>query len=597
MTVKLGVMELPVTEDADRVRDYLNGTIADGGLWTALRRASDHDHTGGLLGTQISVAAIPDGSITVSKLDPSVLLPYALVDGSKPFTGQVTMQADAIVRDTLYFGEQGTALPPDSFWSRTGPKRMRTDSALAIGVNPLAWSDQWGAILQLQTMSSVGGSTSGGLFFRDNSYVSADGKNRSIQNALAVSMSLSGGQLYYYTAPGVPAGNEQVFAQRFVIDAAGKAFFYGSPGALPSGGSQVTVQRSGPTTDWQAFRLGGGPTRDAAMYRRPNDDTIRWGYSGDGVNFESTMYVTPLALGGRLLVGDQEAGGNPAQQQYVALSYNAKSGGGAYSPPVNIEMAAPNPNYVGIDYHNPNNYKWGMLAASGQTLQVGHDIGWGRPLQISFNAPTSIFFMGNGGGSLYINGGNASNSRIATGTGNLELQAQAGYITPSVDNTVNLGAPNPIRWISIYLVNAPVVGSSADLKEDIAPLDPVACAQAVLETDWVSYAYKPPAYVPPDMPLDKVYDPTDSNEVKAEKREAREADEAAARGAHLQMVAETAFARQQKGYVLQHETLKVHDLFGLPDRASRSDGADLAVVACALQDALRRIAALEGAAA
>ena len=106
-----GVMQVPAGEDGDSNRRYLNGTLPDGGLWTALRRSSDHDHTGALNGAPISVASLPDGSITIDKLDPAVLLPYALVDGSKPFTGQVTMEADAIVRDTVYFGQQGSALP------------------------------------------------------------------------------------------------------------------------------------------------------------------------------------------------------------------------------------------------------------------------------------------------------------------------------------------------------------------------------------------------------------------------------------------------------------------------------------------------------
>ncbi len=113
MTTPLGVMEVPAPVEGDSIRRYETGTLPDGGLWTALRRLSDHDHTGGLNGTPISVSGIPDGSITIEKLDPDIFLPYALVDGSKPFTGMVTMEADATVRDTLYFGEQGTALPPD----------------------------------------------------------------------------------------------------------------------------------------------------------------------------------------------------------------------------------------------------------------------------------------------------------------------------------------------------------------------------------------------------------------------------------------------------------------------------------------------------
>ena len=50
MVVQVGVMELPVTEDPDDIQTYMNGEHLSGGLWTALTRASNHDHSGGLSG-------------------------------------------------------------------------------------------------------------------------------------------------------------------------------------------------------------------------------------------------------------------------------------------------------------------------------------------------------------------------------------------------------------------------------------------------------------------------------------------------------------------------------------------------------------------
>ncbi len=152
MTVKLGTMQLPVTEDADRVRDYLNGTIADGGLWTALGRASDHDHTGGNNGKPISIASIPDGSIPPSKLDPAVLAPYALVDGSKPFTGQQAFNADLLVRDTLWFGAK-PAGAADASLKRTAANVLEAAGQFSVR-NPAgeaalrlyAPDDQWKSI-------------------------------------------------------------------------------------------------------------------------------------------------------------------------------------------------------------------------------------------------------------------------------------------------------------------------------------------------------------------------------------------------------------------------------------------------------------------
>jgi hypothetical protein len=59
------------------------------------------------------------------------------------------------------------------------------------------------------------------------------------------------------------------------------------------------------------------------------------------------------------------------------------------------------------------------------------------------------------------------------------------------------------------------------------------------------------------------------------------------------MLVETAAGRRQKGYVLGSPDHAVGDLFGLPDRKTRSDGADIAVVACALQHCLLEIAELK----
>lgn len=180
----------------------------------------------------------------------------------------------------------------------------------------------------------------------------------------------------------------------------------------------------------------------------------------------------------------------------------------------------------------------------------------------------------------------------AENAGHLYLKGASGYVLPITDTGQHLGHPS-VRWTTIYCSVAPVVGSSADLKRDIAPLDPEACVAAVLGTDWVSFTYLPPAYQETEpLPAD-AYDEHDSNEAKAEKKAARAEAEAKNKAAHAKMLVETAPSRDQKGYVLQSPGHKVSDLFGLSDRTSASTHADLAVVACALQDALRRLAVLE----
>src|SRR5881394_1723116 len=152
----------------------------------------------------------------------------------------------------------------------------------------------------------------------------------------------------------------------------------------------------------------------------------------------------------------------------------------------------------------------------------------------------------------------------AAGAG-AQMRIVATALVPFSDAFVGLGS-SAIRWASVWASSGVVSGSSFDQKHDLSPLDPTACAQAVLDTDWISFVYNDP--------------PQPEGEQYAE--------------AYQKMLAETAPARHQNGYVLGSPYHKVSDLFGLSDRRSKNDGADLAVVACALQAALRRLAALEG---
>jgi hypothetical protein len=178
----------------------------------------------------------------------------------------------------------------------------------------------------------------------------------------------------------------------------------------------------------------------------------------------------------------------------------------------------------------------------------------------------------------------AGQDALSIGTLNAAIQNTAGAVlfksagnavAPYPDNAYTLGAVAN-RWTVVYAVTGAINTSTVEYKEDITPLDPAACAQAVLDTDWVAFEYLPPA-LPPGRPGETV------------------AQSTARVSAHSRMVQETAFARRQNGYVLGSPSHRISPLFGLSDRKSASPQADLAVVACALQDALRRIAILEGA--
>jgi hypothetical protein len=178
----------------------------------------------------------------------------------------------------------------------------------------------------------------------------------------------------------------------------------------------------------------------------------------------------------------------------------------------------------------------------------------------------------NGSGTLTLSP-DAGQAAISAGANHLALSVPAGYaVMPITNNTGWLGN-SANKWEGVYATLGTINTSLAEAKEAITPLDPAACARAVLDTDWVDFTYKPPLL-------------TEGGDAET----------------HARMVEETAFTRRQRGYVLGSPDHRVSDLFGLSDRQSASPQSDLGVVACALGQALRdladaraRIAALEAA--
>lgn len=168
-----------------------------------------------------------------------------------------------------------------------------------------------------------------------------------------------------------------------------------------------------------------------------------------------------------------------------------------------------------------------------------------------------------GAGSIYLRG-----------TGAVYCSMTQPYLAPETDAGQNLGYPGVQRWANLYIYYAPTVGSHADMKEDFSPLDPEACVEAVRDTDWINYSYlKQPA---PQRREDETDEAWEERQV-----------------AYQQTLIDTDFSRHQKGYALGHPKYRVAGLFGLSDRKNRSDGSDIAVVACALQQALREIEELK----
>lgn len=150
-----------------------------------------------------------------------------------------------------------------------------------------------------------------------------------------------------------------------------------------------------------------------------------------------------------------------------------------------------------------------------------------------------------GASQIVITGGAGSNGQISS-AGSVTMAANAGYWHPTTDNNLHLGLSSN-RLIDVWAINGTIQTSHVSMKDGFAPLDPAACADAVLGTDWCEFDYR-----------------TDGP------------------------------ARHQRGYVLGSDDHRTSPLFGLADRQTANASSDLAVVACALQAALRRLAALEG---
>lgn len=485
--------------------------------------------------------------------------------------GQATVTGwtliDPIIRDTLQFGPEGSAAI-DAAITRPAANQLRTDNRWGFGVTPVAaqhpdWASvQIGRAMLLRADTTANAVTG---VWAANSYYDADGKGHAIVAGSAFQHVLSATNWAVYTAASVAAGAEQVMTARLTMDQAG--------GLLLNPIAAVNALQ----VAWP----------DASFYiaRGASTATNTRLYSSHTLEIDpANNYCTPARDGVVSLGAPNFRWGNT---HVVGLWSTAPINNNLININNMMDVIADSPGHLRfrrlpsgstlmrVIYSLPGLYMdEGIRPAVENSLDCGASDGRWRIVY------TNQLSSGPGGASLVIGS-----------TGSLQL-SYAGYAHPLTDNAMHLGHPS-YRFGTIYLASAPVVGSSVELKEDITPLDPAACVASVLETDWVSYVYKPPAFVAPEPAADMAYDEHDSNEAKAEKKAKRDAEEDEARKKHATMVVETASGRRQKGYVLGSPDHKVGTEFGLPDGKSRSDGADIAVVACALQDALRRLAALE----
>jgi hypothetical protein len=199
-------------------------------------------------------------------------------------------------------------------------------------------------------------------------------------------------------------------------------------------------------------------------------------------------------------------------------------------------------------------------------------------ITIAPRAPNLVALVVNGG-AIQLGSVAQSSSGMILGPPGWPINVKAiSSFQPTPTNAIALGWGDA-AWTTVHATNGAIQPSLATVKSNIAPLDPAACVDAVLNTDWVSFTYNPPVYDPsveedPEFELEKESDFS---------REAR----LNAATKHAEMLVETQYTRQQKGYVLQSADHNTADLFGLSDRASASPSSDLAVVACALQQLIK----------
>ena len=208
----------------------------------------------------------------------------------------------------------------------------------------------------------------------------------------------------------------------------------------------------------------------------------------------ATQTFTPrltIDQGGNLGVGITPAPTHPARRSLqVGDAGNLMSGAGYNALEIRCNS-----------YQNSSNVPIalaasaaGSLALVNDTLSYAHAPYAAAGAQQTFTTrmtinPAEMIVYASGGGNLWLHSGNSTNFRIATGTGNLELSGAAGYIHPSTDNTMRLGAVSH-RWIEVCAVAGAINTSSVKYKDPHGDVDLGAALRAVLRTPARRFAYK-----------------------------------------------------------------------------------------------------------
>jgi hypothetical protein len=420
-------MQLSKPELGDPMEPFFTNT--GGAYWTDLTRLSEHDHTGGLNGKTLTASTIPDGSITPSKLDPSVYTPLTFVDGSKPFTGPQEFLADAVIRDALLFGQQGTALAPDATLARTAAGELTLGARLTVDDVAV-------------TIGKTGAGTGGNLRLR------AD----------------DGAEQWFFGLGGSAGARDLLlldaragYAQRASWGAA-----TGTLGLSPVA-AQAAVSINGDTT---LTRTGVGALR-VDTHLGVGVTPAAWDASVRAVQVGQTGSLVGLNASAITVLGNNTYSAGGAAKAIVTgagSQLNLNSDGGLYY--YTMPSAAAGANQTQTQR---------LLLSPTGTLTLTPDAG---------QAALSVA----GAGTLTPTAGNLS---IHSPSSSVTLSAASGYWHPSADNVLYFGHPSN-RFTAFYAVNGTIQTSLADSKTAITPLDPAQAMAAVRNTQPVTFDYRPP---------------------------------------------------------------------------------------------------------
>lgn len=416
---------------------------------------------------------------------------------------------------------------------------------LGIGVTPNAGWASTGRVLQAGAGLALVGDT--GILaatLASNAY--SDGTSwRSLATGPASMVQLNAGQLIVFNAASVTgAGTALTNTERLRVTTAGTLMLSADAGAMT-----ITT----PSADLLLATPGNVGLNPTGNYVYPTrDNAISLGSANLRYVGLSAMTVEAWTLGGgggEVRVHDRRAG---SETQYASW-YRAVAAGG-----ILLYEQPRGQNIFQVDGYGNGSFGQGMPPVPTDTGHTTVRVGYGGTLMgNSVSGPDTMWMSGmyydgqwkssganaamlwmdgNGAFNVYANTGlsngavftprrnliidsngsathtmvtgssfyitfNSTNTRLGTNIGNIEMTAQAGYWHPATDNSIHLGATNPLRFIDVCAVNGTIQTSDPAMKLAIVPVDPDEALAEVLRVDVIAYELPWPDTDDPDATM------------------------------------------------------------------------------------------------